>query len=90
VNAAAAIIQTLWGPIKASWKKDTESLSMNLELPPNAKGVVRVPGPPDARVLKSGQTVSSHPACGIGRCWREVVVGSGKHFFRVSRTTLFV
>lgn len=90
VNAAEATIQTLWGSIKASWKKEPESLSMTLELPPNTKGVVRVPGPPDAGVLESGLAVNSHPACGIGRCWREVLVGSGKHVFRVSRTTLFV
>jgi len=72
ITAASASLETVYGKIVSSWKRNGKEMTMLVEVPPNTKGRIVFPNA-DQNTVKDNQGKSINAA--------DIQVGSGKYQF---------
>lgn len=56
---AKASYQSVYGTIVSAWKKNGSSITLTVQIPPNAKATVSVPNPSEKQVFENGKPVAT-------------------------------
>jgi alpha-L-rhamnosidase len=89
LTSARATLQTMYGPASSAWKVADGLLHLDVTVPPNAHGTVRLPGATLRGVTENGQPLAT--ATGITRAYQGdgaviVELGSGTYAFAYDTT----
>ncbi|HTG55933.1 MAG TPA: alpha-L-rhamnosidase C-terminal domain-containing protein, partial [Niabella sp.] len=85
---ASASLQTYYGTLSNTWKKDRTQVSMQVEIPANTKATIYIPGTDVDKITENGAPLSSSKAIKVkGQEDGYIVVetGSGKYSFVVKQ-----
>lgn len=85
--SAKASIETLRGIISSQWNRDSDRLSLKVEVPFNTTAEVYLPGNSDQEVLESGRSLVKSTGVeyvGYSGHYHIMKVGSGEYLFTIS------
>jgi alpha-L-rhamnosidase len=85
---AAASLQTYYGTVSSSWKKENDELMLDVEIPPNTTATIYVPAENGSLITESGKLLGDVKEIEIkGAEPRYVIlkIGSGKYHFEVKK-----
>ncbi len=86
LSFAEATYESVYGKIGCSWRRRSGTLSVSIEIPPNASATIHVPAGPGQEVSEGGEPVSSSSDIRfIERTDDSVIleVGAGRYRFKV-------
>lgn len=83
---AKAGFDSLYGRVETHWKLDNGVFQLDVTIPPNSEGVVRLPTSAAETITEQGQPVEQ--VAGISEIWAEgetmvLCIGSGRYHFAV-------
>jgi alpha-L-rhamnosidase len=84
LTSVDARLETMYGPVASAWKLDAGSFQLAVEVPPNTRATVRLPGAPLAAVSEGGRPLAGLPGVAAARQDGDaavVEVGSGRYTF---------
>ncbi|MVM29629.1 Bacterial alpha-L-rhamnosidase [Spirosoma sp. HMF4905] len=86
LTSASASLQTYYGTVRSSWKKEADKLSFTVEIPANTTATIYVPAKNAEAVLESGKSLSAAglTAAGSGPGYVVLKIGSGVYNFTSS------
>ncbi len=84
VDSASGSFESPRGPVKVSWRRESEVFSCDVQIPANSRGIVRLPVRAGAQILEGGKPVKD--AVGVKYVGRDrdrevLEVGSGTYSF---------
>ena len=82
LTQAEATLQTPYGPAKSGWQTEGNTLTMTVEVPPNTRAQVSIPGASVAAVTENGQPLNG---AAVANGYVTVDVGSGTYRFVVKK-----
>ena len=88
LTEAGARLETGYGELSSHWKKEKDSLMLDVVIPPNTRSTVYIPAPEGGVVTESGQLlgkVKEIKIAGVGRGYLMVDLGSGSYHFAVQQ-----
>jgi alpha-L-rhamnosidase len=88
LTMAEARLQTGYGELSSHWKKEQDSLLLEVTIPPNTTSTVYIPAPEGGQVTESGHllgNVKEVEIAGVGRGYLMVNLGSGSYRFAVKQ-----
>ncbi|HVU58405.1 MAG TPA: family 78 glycoside hydrolase catalytic domain [Puia sp.] len=86
LTEAEARLETGYGELSSHWKKEKDSLLLDVVIPPNTSSTVYIPAPEGGLVTESGRLLGSVKEvriAGVGRGYLMVELGSGSYHFAV-------
>ncbi|GAB4054672.1 family 78 glycoside hydrolase catalytic domain [Spirosoma litoris] len=86
LTSASASLQTYYGTVRSSWKKEADNLSLTVEIPANTIATVYVPAKNAESVLENGKSISAAglTASGTEPGYVVLKIGSGVYNFTSS------
>jgi len=88
LTEAEAKLETGYGELSSRWKKEKDSLLLDVVIPPNTSSTVYIPAPEGGVVTEGGRllgNVKEIKIAGVGRGYLMVDLGSGSYHFAVQQ-----
>jgi len=86
LTEAEARLETGYGELSSHWKREKDSLMLDVVIPPNTSSTVYIPAPDGGVVTEGGRllgNVKEIKIAGVGRGYLMVDLGSGSYHFAV-------
>jgi len=86
LTEAEARLETGYGELSSHWKRERDSLLLDVVIPPNTSSTVYIPAPDGGVVTEGGRllgNVKEVKIAGVGRGYLMVELGSGSYHFAV-------
>jgi alpha-L-rhamnosidase len=88
LKEAEARLQTGYGELASHWRRDKDSLILDVTIPANTSSTVYIPAPEGGLVTESGHllgNVKEIKVAGVGRGYLMLSLGSGTYHFAVKQ-----
>jgi alpha-L-rhamnosidase len=90
LTSARARLDSMYGPIESDWRLDGNTMTVNVEVPPNTTATVKLPSAKMADVTEGGKPVGEAPGVYLLQTRQEgdtavIPIGSGRYLFRYSK-----
>jgi len=88
LTEAEARLGTGYGELSSHWRKEKDSLLLDITIPANTRSTVYIPAPEGGLVTEGGQllgNVKDIRVAGVGRGYLMLELGSGRYHFAVKQ-----